>query len=800
MGITLLKKGALVANDGLDTTQAKLDKLVPLDHVMDWIRARLGSVGLANRVLVLKSDTGSGKSTAFPPTIFKNFFKKDGAIAVTQPRVLTAVSIVKDQIVPSGFYPWMKLGETIGYQTGPLRKVPDLGVIYMTMGVLLMQLRSMSDQQILDKYRFIVVDEVHEASIDQALTLYMLKNLYTRNAENPKLPFLILTSATLDTEKFLKYFNVYNAPAQPNLIQVRGFTYPLVERWERETGVFDYLKAAAETVKKIHTENYHDDPKDADILVFLPGGKEIMDVRKDLEKVNANLLKAGDPVFMILTIDSDAVIEGTPDYTHMTTVHDKLIVKIGEVEKKPLRRVILSTSVAETGLTIDTLRYVVDCGYSRGPEYNPQYDAKGILTKPAPKSRIRQRMGRANRKSEGVFYPLYPKYVYDKLPDLQLADIETSAEVSQYILQILVEQLKMKQIMKQPSEIDLRDIDLLDPIPRETLTTLFEKLYVMGFVSPISTLEYTLPTEDYNLDLIETLIGKYDITGKPAGNIAAPRYSMTRLGVLAAGLSRLSLEQTRMVLAAFAWKCSPLDLANIVAYLQIPMNEFAEGRDPIEWIRIYELGLPKHMRSNKGLYPVVQTFYRAKLLFGDNFMDGIMLFNSCRTVISGSRDQSYLNSLKGWCKLHKVKFETILSFLKIREDVIEQLVSIGLDAFQSKTLYDIGPDEFVNHITRIKHCIFEGYRMNLLTLANDKYYNLAGEVVATPDLFQKNELTLNNELNYGIAFNKPKYLVHNGLSMKLNKTTQLFELKPDRVAMMDGYVKVDDSFLWDSSL
>ncbi len=136
MSITLLKKTALVAN--IPEQQAALDNIVPIDYIMDWFRARASKHGIKNRILVLQSDTGSGKSTAFPSILYKNFAMGPRAknIAVTQPRILNAISIVKEQICGGPYYPWLKLGKNIGWQTGATQRKPAKGLVFMTIGVL----------------------------------------------------------------------------------------------------------------------------------------------------------------------------------------------------------------------------------------------------------------------------------------------------------------------------------------------------------------------------------------------------------------------------------------------------------------------------------------------------------------------------------------------------------------------------------------------------------------------------------------------------------------------------------------
>ena len=148
--------------------QAELNSKVPLDYIMEFVRSRLSRKGSpANRILVCKSSTGSGKSTAIPPELFHLFFEPDRrSIVCTQPRALTAAQM-PNQIIPhhnaaafresgSGRTP-LVMGENIGYQTGPSTNRAARGINFVTTNVLVRQLKTMSDEEFMDKYGFALI-------------------------------------------------------------------------------------------------------------------------------------------------------------------------------------------------------------------------------------------------------------------------------------------------------------------------------------------------------------------------------------------------------------------------------------------------------------------------------------------------------------------------------------------------------------------------------------------------------------------------------------------------------------------
>ena len=478
-GPTLLVAGNLVPVD----KKEDLSNIVPIDYIIEWFKQRVNKTGIGNRVLILKSDTGSGKSTVFPAHLYKwlSGVNPRAKIAVSQPRVLTAISIVREELIGTGYYPYLKLGENIGWKTGSSRKTVDFGLTYMTVDSLAMQLRTRTDEQIMENYQVIVMDEVHELGLGLTYVMYMLKNFLLRNKDNPKLPFVVATSATFDVDKYMRYFNVNFT----SVIQVTGSTYPKHEHFADGFSI-NYVDDIAKLAVKIHESNLQDKPETADLLAFVPGAGEAEKILKTLSTENERLLKAKKPVFLPLFIDRDAVIYGKREHDLVFAPPDTLLVSIAGEKHKPLRRIILSTNVAETGLTISTLKYMIESGISREVEYYPTNGVSALVSRPVTVSRFKQRIGRVGRKFPGEFYTLYPKDILSLLHEIQYPDMITS-DMSIIILPILVEQVKNKYSVgdrKYPAntaelnesynldtepKLQMKNIDLIDGIPSDSL-------------------------------------------------------------------------------------------------------------------------------------------------------------------------------------------------------------------------------------------------------------------------------------------------------------------------------------------
>jgi hypothetical protein len=158
------------------------------------------------RYLAFKSGTGSGKSTTLPSYLYNTFFEGlHKNIGMTEPRVFNCIDIV-EQIAK--FNPTLKVGENLGYSTGNFKKKPTKGIVIETVGVLLQQLKTLSDEDFMRKYFVIIIDEVHSRSVENDLTMYYLKKLIERNYKEPDCPFVILTSGTFDEELFMNYFDM----------------------------------------------------------------------------------------------------------------------------------------------------------------------------------------------------------------------------------------------------------------------------------------------------------------------------------------------------------------------------------------------------------------------------------------------------------------------------------------------------------------------------------------------------------------------------------------------------------------
>ncbi|KAI0641833.1 P-loop containing nucleoside triphosphate hydrolase protein [Trametes meyenii] len=343
-----------------------------------------------NQILIVVGEPGSGKTTQIPQMIcYSDLPHTRGKIvACTQPQGAAATSVAKRVADEMD----VQLGKQVGYSVR-FEDMTEPGITfvkYITDGMLL---REAMDDHDLSRYSTIILDEAQERTVATDILMGLLKVIAKRRS-NLK---VVVMSATLDAKKFQKYFSLTGGDNPAPLFKVPRRSYP-VEILYIEAPVPDYVEAAIQTVIMIHRA---EDP--GDILLFLTGEEEIEDACRKI-KLEADDLVNQDP-------DSVGPLICIPLYSSLPPQQQQRIFDAAPPPRvsggPPGRKVVVSTNIAETSLTIDGIVYVVDPGFYEQRVYNPRIRVESLLVSPISKMSARHRAGRAGRTRPGKCFRLY---------------------------------------------------------------------------------------------------------------------------------------------------------------------------------------------------------------------------------------------------------------------------------------------------------------------------------------------------------------------------------------------------------
>lgn len=401
-----------------------------------------------HQIVVVEGETGSGKTTQIPQFLLEAGLVEPGVtcVACTQPRRVAATSIatrVADEMD-------VTLGEEVGYSI----RFEDMShrtktvLKFVTDGMLLRE--AMSDP-LLKRYSVIVLDEAHERTLATDMLMGLLMEVLperTKESQYGELKIVVM-SATLDADKFQSYF--HNAP----LLKVPGRAHP-VEVFYTAKPEPDYVAAAVRTALHIH-----ECEGPGDVLIFLTGEQEIEQACDEIRERGYALGKDM-PELVVY-----------PLYSSLPPQAQRQIFNAAPGPRVPGgpagRKVIVSTNIAETSLTIDGIVYVVDPGFAKQKVYNPRIRVESLLVSPISRASARQRAGRAGRTQPGKCFRLYTeKSFHEDLQETTYPEILRS-KMSNVVL-----------TLKKLGIDDLVHFNYMDPPAPETLMRALELLNYLG--------------------------------------------------------------------------------------------------------------------------------------------------------------------------------------------------------------------------------------------------------------------------------------------------------------------------------
>ncbi|KAG8347292.1 Helicase conserved C terminal domain [Trypanosoma vivax] len=392
-----------------------------------------------NPVSIIVGETGSGKTTQLVQYLYHRGYTHNGkVIGCTQPRRLAAVGVASRVAEEMGCALGTKVGYAIHLDDNTSE---DTEVKFMTDGVLLREVVRDKD---VSRYSVILLDEAHERSVNTDVLLGVLQAAVRRRSDLK----LVVTSATMDIAKFSKFFG--HAPCY----EIPGQTYEVELRYS-PTPVDDYVAEAVYRVCQLHLqmplEGKHD------ILVFMTGRDDVLGVCALILR----RLKEMDPKW----IKSLLIVPCLSEAVGATSTN------VLEPAPPGVRKCVVATNVAETSLTIDGIRYVVDCGFMKTNVFRPKLGMNTLQRYPVSQAQANQRKGRAGRTTEGVCYRLYTEaqfmneMLHSSVPEIQRSSIDS-----------------VVLLLKSIGVTRLVDFDFMDPPPAANIRRSMWQLWVLGFL------------------------------------------------------------------------------------------------------------------------------------------------------------------------------------------------------------------------------------------------------------------------------------------------------------------------------
>jgi len=410
-------------------TRYRLD--YPASLPISALREELLAAITAHRVLVVCGDTGSGKTTQLPKLCLEAGRGIAGMIGHTQPRRIAAQAVASRVAAELD----VRLGDAVGVTVRFADQTPPTALVkVMTDGILLNEIAS--DRR-LEAYDTLIIDEAHERSLNIDFVLGYLKRI---ERMRPDLK-VIITSATIDPERFAEHFS--DAP----IVRIPGRSFPVTVRYRPRADDEDLATAVVDAARSLAAEPLADSDRIRDMLVFLPGERWIRDAEHALKRFGPK------------------GYELMPLYARLTTARQRKILEPG---KAP--RIVLSTNIAETSLTVPRIRYVIDSGLARVSRYGTRHRVQSLGVEPIAQANAVQRAGRCGRVAPGICVRLYSQEDFESRPAFTEPEISRTGLAG---VLLRLEALKLGPIDEFP---------FIDAPPKKAVADAYQLLHLLGAV------------------------------------------------------------------------------------------------------------------------------------------------------------------------------------------------------------------------------------------------------------------------------------------------------------------------------
>lgn len=659
------------------------------------------------QVLLIVADTGSGKTVLVPKYVLHTFnYGKNGKkIGITLPKQIVAKSAAEFAAKTLD----VELGKQVGYQYkgSPKNANSDETVLlYATDGTI--KSRLLNDPE-LKGFDCVIIDEAHERKIQIDFLLYLLKETLKLRPEFK----LIIMSATINASIFESYFSEFSFK-EINLVGQR--TFPIESIFLKEPLEYSYVIDTGFNImiKIMETDNPSNAAVGHDILFFVTSSNEAMDLCKRLQHyikhkcigTDLNIICNGD-TFCV------EVYSGMDPY-RQSLAQDKNMYKDNK-QYNYVRKVVIATNVAESSLTIDGIKYVIDSGYELKSSYDPIKRAKKLDRQLITLAQAKQRMGRCGRTEPGICYHLYTKNDFDNImekfpePDIRVSDISGDC----------LSLLNLERINTVPNLINTL-MQFIEP-PKE--------LYIKDAITILM-----------QLGLIQeekiTGLGKYVVN--IGGNI------MSSLSIIYSKLYQCSSEMAKII--------SMIELCNnnIVNFFSTPKSILKSDTDDEKYKKMLESLTTKYDKARN----------KFKHKYGDH-LSLLKLYTKFYEVYKKHKNND--EQLRKWCYDKFLKLNLLLKVVERVRKIKRQLYSVNID---ENSLNIIKEDSILNMDIdeRVLHCLMTSYRINIANkISGDKYdnYTTLRDTNTKIGIDQNSFIQLNNVL--------PKTVFYNELFISMGK-------------------------------
>uniref|UniRef100_A0A3Q2PI00 ATP-dependent RNA helicase DHX33 n=1 Tax=Fundulus heteroclitus TaxID=8078 RepID=A0A3Q2PI00_FUNHE len=417
---------------------------------------------LHNAIVI--GETGSGKTTQIPQYLYEAGIGRPGLIAITQPRRVAAISLAGRVAEEKR----TQLGKLVGY-TVRFEDVTsaETRLKFMTDGMLL---REAIGDPLLLRYTVVILDEAHERTVHTDVLFGVVKTVQRRRRELSKIPLkVIVMSATMDVDLFSEYFN------KSPVLYLEGRQHPIQIYYTKQPQL-DYLQdfflgGVLTHLFSVPVACSQEAPQSHDILVFMTGQEEIEALARTCRDIAKHLPDGCGPMVVI------------PLYASLPPAQQ---LRVFQPAPKGCRKVILSTNIAETSVTISGIKYVIDTGMVKAKRFNPDSGLEVLAVQRVSKAQAWQRAGRAGREDAGFCYRLYTEQEFDNLIPMTVPEIQRCnlAGVMLQLMALGIPDVMNFDFMSKPSPEAIRfaveHLELLGALERKDgqvlLTALGKKM------------------------------------------------------------------------------------------------------------------------------------------------------------------------------------------------------------------------------------------------------------------------------------------------------------------------------------